>query len=405
MRRLLLEDGTTMQQAMIGEGHRYGTEACNQLMVGVVLDVQQADNVLNRSSWQRGDRRGVRHEATVLVIDDGTGAYTLLRNVAILPWGPSGIDSYTESLPRPTTKTVTSQEYNTQLHQIDVQTLDGDYCVVGFIGGRMTNPVMLSWFPHPRNTVDPATSGHGNPNSSGQGTTLVQLRHFQRMYGVEHLITQAGDVYLSTQLAGGAVNPTSDLVAGRFARDVPDLGGAIFIDVKPNQLLEINFNPIVEGTNLFGWDDALPQTNPRGNGQSGTREDTRTIVHADENLVSLKTPEEIELVTDTLTVEAPTTSVSCENFTVDASSSCAIISDNINLGDSSLTPQDTVLRSSFATNTSLLSALASAASAASTASSSPTPTNIAAATTALNAALVALVSALSGSQTTKTKAS
>ncbi len=405
MRRLLLEDGTTVQQSMVGEGHRYGSDSCNQLMVGVVLEVQQADNILNRSSWQRGDRRGVRHEATVLVIDDGTGAYTLLRNVAILPWGPSGIDSYTESLPRPVTGTVTDAEYNTQLHQIDVQSLDGDYCLVGFIGGRMSNPVMLSWFPHPRNTVDPATSGHGNPNSSGQGTTLVQHRHFQRIYGVEHTITAAGDIYLSTVLAGGTVKPTQDLVDGRFARDVPDVGGAIFLDVKPGQLVELNFNPVVPGTNPFGWDDNLPQQNPRGNGQPGTREDEKTILHIDENLINMRTPEAIEFLTDTLTVEAPTTEFECENFTVDASSSCAIISNNIEFGDSPLTPQDALLRSSFATDTTLLSTIASAASASATASSSPTPTNIAAATTALNAALVALVAALSGSQTVKTKAS
>ncbi len=405
MRRLLLEDGTPVQQSMVGEAHRYGTDACHQLMVGVVLEVYQADNVLNRSSWQRGDRRGVRHEATVLIIDDGTGAYTLLRNVCILPWGPSGIDSYTESLPRPTSKTVTAQEYNTQLHQIDPQTLDGDYCLVGYVGGRMSNPVMLSWFPHPRNTVDPATSGHGNPNSSGQGTTLVQHRHFQRIYGVEHLITKQGDIYLSTQMAGGTVNPTADLVDGRFARDVPDLGGAIYIDVKPNQLVELNFNPIVPGTNVFGWDDNLPQTNPRGNGQPGTRETEKTVVHIDENTVSIRTPEEVELLTDTLSVEAPTTSITSDNFTVDASNACAIISPNVNVGDDNLTPQDTLLRSSFATNTTLLSALAAAASAASTASSSPTPTNISAATTALNSTIVALVAALSGSQTVKTKAS
>lgn len=399
-------DGTPIQSAVLQQDSRYQHTAVTQLMVGVVLEVYPSDSYQNRSAWQRTDRRGQWHECTVLVLNDATGAYMRLKNVVILPVGPSGIDNYTEYLPRPSTKLVTAQEYNNSLHVVDPYELDGDFCVVGFIGGSIDQPVLLSYYPHPRNTLDPATSGGGNPDSNGAGTALVQNRYFQRMNGVEYVVTKMGDIYLSTTYAGGVVDFEAPLEKGRFARQVPDVGGSVCVDIKPGQFLELNFNPTVDGAGLFGaWEDALPQTNPRNMRQPPTRGTDKTYVHFDETGTVLSSAE-TSFNCDTLTVEAETSiSMETQTTTIESSSVCDIIGNNVNLGDANLPPTNTLLLSSFATDPTLISTLASAASAAATASSTPTPPNIAAATTALNAALIALVSALSGNITSKVKAS
>jgi len=146
------------------------------------------------------------------------------------------------------------------LHGVDPFDLDGDLCVVGFLGGMIDSPFILRCWPHPRNLLDPATSAQGQ-----DGKTLPQeRRYFRRINGVETVINPEGDITISTTFANSKLNHSKDPVKGRVARDEDaDVGGSIKAYVKPSQVLRIDFNEQVEGIGVFeAWDKSLPQTNP-----------------------------------------------------------------------------------------------------------------------------------------------
>lgn len=259
-RGITMPDGTTLQSSVTMDMSDYPDQRMNALFLGVILDVIPSDADKNRSGFQTTDRRGYRHECTVLVTDDGQHGYMLLENVAITPDAPIGLDDYAEKLPKGSSALFDGEEFDSNLKQIDPYDLDGDWCVVGFLGGRIDSPFVVRWWPNARNPFDPATSG-----VAGDETSLVQLgRYFRRINGVETVINPRGDIIVSTTYCGAALNPGGEQTFGRFPRNEnPEVGGSIRLYVKPTQTFEIDFNPQQDGIGALDAPDAnLPQTNP-----------------------------------------------------------------------------------------------------------------------------------------------
>lgn len=156
--------------------------------------------------------------------------------------------------------------------------LDGDWCVIAYLGGIIDRPFIVRYWPHPRNTRDPATSGMGNPNSSGQGQALTQSRrYFRRINGVEYIVNRKGDLYISTALAGSRLRLNSPAEQGRNARLNSAQGGSVRVFIKPSQSVELTFDPPEDGIGVLDRADPdLPQSNPRPSAASysGTRNNT-----------------------------------------------------------------------------------------------------------------------------------
>jgi len=259
-RGVTLPDGTTLQSSVATDLTDYPDQRLNALFLGVILDVFPSDSDKNRSGYQTTDRRGYRHECTVLITDDGQNGYLTLENVAITPDAPIGLDDYAEKIPKGSSILFDGEDYDATLKQIDPYDLDGDWCVVGFLGGRIDSPFIVRWWPHARNSFDPATSG-----VAGDETALVQLgRYFRRVNGVETVINPRGDIIISTTYCGASLAPGSDPTFGRFPRNVnEEVGGSVRLYVKPSQTFEIDFNPQQDGIGVVDAPDVnMPQTNP-----------------------------------------------------------------------------------------------------------------------------------------------
>jgi hypothetical protein len=267
-------------------------------MIGCILEVHPSDIDHNRSAAESIDRRGFLHECTVLITESATAAGMILDHVVIPPPTNSGLDDYHEHLPRGTTSLIDGSDLPTSLLGVNPFDLDGDWCVVGFIGGSLDRPFILSWWPHPRNYFDPSTSGAGNPDSQGQGQALNQAgRYFRRINGVEHVITNRGDIYLDTRFANSSLQFGTETqpTEGRFSRiEDEDDGGSVMIQVKPSQVVEVSFDASIDGQGLFrGPEEELPQTNPQTNRASSSGEREATYVRMDQNQFRAEVPEDI----------------------------------------------------------------------------------------------------------------
>ena len=241
------------------------TRASNKVRdeLGIVLDVRVSDDKDNRFTSQFEDAVSSMHVARVLVVEDGhASCYTMLNDVVIPPNQPSGIDNYEEFLPRGSSAYLSGQVYDTSL-QGDVHDLDGDWCVIRYIGGSSARPYIASYWPHPRNVFDPQTSGQGAP-VEGVGTTLNQTdRSFKRVNGVETTVTSRGDTLISTHYAGSSIVPGGAPERGRFARALVDGGGHIGVNMKPSGLLHLNWNEERDGIGPTGsFDPSVQQKNP-----------------------------------------------------------------------------------------------------------------------------------------------
>jgi len=294
-RNIKAKNRTPIQQSLAYEPRGLaGTHNVTRLMQGVVIDVFPSDDEQgNRTSWQSEDRHGFHHECSVLIVNDGGSTYMVLPHVIIPPNAPSGMDDYEERLPRPSTRLTTGEALSSGLDQVDPNDLDGDMCVVGFMGGQIDQPFIVSWWPHPRNMYDPATSGLGFPDANGEGRALEQhRRYFRRINGVETTITPAGDIILSTSLAGSSINTQGDPENGRFARSNVDDGGSIRLYMKPQSTLEWLWDAQIDGVGAVdNAEPSLPQTNPsRPNAGSGSNNKISTYLIANENSFLLKTP-------------------------------------------------------------------------------------------------------------------
>lgn len=241
-------------------------------MLGVVLRVYPADMSRNLMSQYFGDRHSFVAVCEVLVMNDGSGSHMRLPNVMIPASNPGGLDNFSESLPRGSSKYINGEDFDVTNQQNDTHDLDGDWCVINFIGGNIQTPFVTNWWPHPRNTFDPQTSGEGHPNSKGEGQALQQCkngrgRSFRRINGVETVVSERGDIFLSTHYSNSDITPNAEgkPERGRFSRSVdPNNGGGIRVNVKTSQAMELNWAVQEDGIGLNSTHDpSLPQTNPQ----------------------------------------------------------------------------------------------------------------------------------------------
>lgn len=288
MRRYQSEDKTVIQQSTTFDARDYADLNVSRLMLGIVLDVTPADRDGNRSAQQSTERRGFVHECSVLVIDDAQPTYLVLEHVLITPDSPMGIDNCEENLPRATTGLVSGGDYNPDLTGIDPHDLDGDRCVVGFLGRKLDSPFVLRWWPHSRNSLDVGTSGGGI-----DGNTLQQLgRYFRRINGVETVITSEGNIVVSTTLANSSMTPSEAPQRGRIARQTnPDVGGSVRVNIKPTQTMELTWNEQEEGIGIMDTaEEELPQTNPFQKSPQPSNERPNTYIYIDIDQVDIYVP-------------------------------------------------------------------------------------------------------------------
>jgi len=211
-------------------------------MIGMVLSVQPSDDKGNLSASVESDQRGYRHEATVLITSAGDSEpYLLLENVVIPPRARSNYDDYDEDLPLGVSAALDGSSITENWARVDPSLLDGDYCVVNFIGGNFDKPFIQNWWPHPKNKIDPATSGLACLTQFDP--TKKRSRAFRRVNGVTRTVTKDGDVYVDTSQAGSKL----DLSQSKAVRKEVTKGGSVQVDVKTGQQLELNWNPKVEG--------------------------------------------------------------------------------------------------------------------------------------------------------------
>jgi hypothetical protein len=267
------------------------------MMLGVILEVRPSDSEENRSAHFSEQRRGYLHEADVLLVGTNVSSNLLLKHVVITPSSLTGLDDYQEHLPRGSSHRVDGEQLNTTLANVDPYDLDGDWCVVGFLGGSLDSPFIVTWWNHPRNTYDAATSGNGNPNRSGVPQSLAQQnRYFKRVNGVEHTITGSGDIYLSTlysnsDLLFGSETPTP----GRWPRaESTEIGGSILVEVKESQTLELAWDHQTDGIGVLGRRESeLSQSNPSQNISPSLRD--FTYITIDKEKVNLIAPAEFKV--------------------------------------------------------------------------------------------------------------
>lgn len=302
-RPIIGDDQTVIQQGLTTQDTDYKHMAVYKTMLGVILEVYPIDNDANRSAMQTVDRKGHVHECSVLIINDGTSAYMTLENVIITPDSPSGLDDFEERLPRGSSAFVTGAEYDPNLHQIDPYDLDGDWCVIAFLGGQLDSPYIQRYWPHARNTFDAATSGKGL-----DGDTLVQnRRYFRRTNGVETVITSKGDTIFSTTFANSILKPSEEPALGRVAREMnEDTGGSVRVNIKPSQSLELTFNPQEEGIGVIdNTEPELPQLNPWQEEPVASEERPETYIYVDRDQVDFMIPTSVTVTTqDTITLTA-----------------------------------------------------------------------------------------------------
>jgi hypothetical protein len=233
----------------------------------------------------------------------------------------------------------TGEELNAAMHQINPYDLDGDWCVVGFIGGQLDRPFILRWWPHARNNLDPATSGRGNPDASGVGRALEQAgRYFRRINGVETVVTSKGDIIVSTTFAGGEIQPGEAPVRGRFSRSEVDEGGDVRIYMKPSRTVEWTWDPQVDG---IGAEDSaepeLPQPNPAIRAVTTTGIKEKTFITINENSWRIWVPVSFEVTSsDTIRLSGQT-SVTLESTAGSVAINAVTMLDLVSQGTISLT--------------------------------------------------------------------
>lgn len=211
-------------------------------VVGVILSVQPSDDPANRTASNHVQSRGSRHECTVLASLDLGQPNILLENVIIPPLAHSGIDNLEEDLPRGVSSLVDGSQFNTDYGGLDLTTLDGEWCVVGFVGGSIGLPFIMSWWPHPINIFDLATSGNAYKQKAltQYDPKMNRGRKVWRNNGTMFLLNREGSAYLDTTQAGRKVQisqDTSSPTASQVAK-----GGHAQVDMKKTGQFEVNWN-------------------------------------------------------------------------------------------------------------------------------------------------------------------
>lgn len=330
--------GEPIQQSMYIPAQDHPDLNFSRLELGIVLAVYPSDDLNNKSSQQRQDRRGFRHECTVQIVGNGHGGMYRIPHVVIPPNSPSGVDDYEEYLPRPCSTPMTGGELDLTMQRNTPHELDGDWCVVGFLNQSQSQPFILRWWPNPNNVYDPQTSGQGSPDRSGNGKALNQTgRYFRRLRGIETTITPAGDFYFDTNLAGAALQPSEPISKGRFKRADTTTGGNVRASIKNGAHLEIDWTPPKDGIGILDQADAyLPQSNPKPSGSNTQQEERQnTYLKVNKDVLELLCPSNIKFNSERIEFSAKT-EFSCQAPNISLGKSGAdvtILGDDVKLGD------------------------------------------------------------------------
>lgn len=223
--------GTVSQSGMRIHRNDYGHYKLYYPVLGIVQNVYFSDEPLNVSATHRQNQRGPHAEATVVVINDGSDAPWILKNVVILPPSNTGSDDYSEELPNSTTGTIDGTELTFRTPPCN---MNGDICVVQFIGGSISQPCITAWWPHPTNIRDPITLG------LKEGSLQQRRRIAKRFQGTRVVVTSKGTVFLDTTEAN---RPLKQLKPGeRRTRDPNPVGGDIRVNIKPECEMSFDWN-------------------------------------------------------------------------------------------------------------------------------------------------------------------
>jgi hypothetical protein len=237
---LFRADGTVSATAL-GEAQEWLKDRQMPVLVGIILSVKPSDSKENYTALNHDDSRGYRHECTVLASDDLSKEPDILIPHCIIPPGRhSGIDNFDEDLPHGCSSMIDGSEYKDSLEGIDYSKIDGEWCLVSFVGGNIENPYIMGWWPHPSNVFDPATSGYGNDEKSLEqfNEKTNRSRFVRRINGTIVLVNKQGSLYLDTSEA----NSTVKVKDGKLERTLVDKGGHIQVDLCKKAQLEWNFN-------------------------------------------------------------------------------------------------------------------------------------------------------------------
>jgi hypothetical protein len=308
--------GTVSQSALRHDEADYAHERIAHPVLGIILNVYLANDPQNRSAQITHEGRGSQIEARVLVMNDGTDSPWIIPNAVVLPRGSSGFDNFEEEIPKGVTGSIDDEKVPANFTDISPQKLDGDWCVVGFIGGSINQPFVAHWWPHPSNQRDTTTSGSAD--------FLRQSRRWaKRFQGTRLTMTSKGTVLLDTSEAN------SKLKNGK--RLASDLGGDIRLTVKESKEMELNWNASVYGDP--NEEDFLWEPKP----QKKVRSTTNTKVRF--------TKDEIEAIAGAVI------NLQAKN---DATGTVNVKADHVNLG-SATAPEQLVLGNTFKTSDDTLS--------------------------------------------------
>ena len=178
--------------------------------------------------------------AQVLIVDDGRRApYQVLDGVVVCSGAPLGAASATRVRPNPTSQRVLPPEQRTELLQsgrlpqdLPIDALDGDWCVVQYLGGNEQRPYVSAFWPAPLRVASAAIP----PAPRDDLGTVLEARHA----GLSLRIDARGSLSLSTEEAGAhagesALADEAD-AAGPAA---PSVGGDVHVAIKPGRRIRI----------------------------------------------------------------------------------------------------------------------------------------------------------------------
>ena len=225
--------GTVSQSSLRKQDSDYGHDNIVHPVLGIVLNVYVSDDEANRSGQAMQDGRGSQIEARVLVVNDGSDSPWILPNVAVPPNSSSGVDNFSEEIPKGVSGAVDESQLPSNFTEASSVKLDGDWCVVDFIGGSINQPFIAKWWPHPANHRDPTSAGLAK-NALLQGRRMVK-----RYQGTRFAVTSKGTVLIDTSEANHPV---------KNGKRIPvDTGGDVRVTIKESKQLELNWNPSVFG--------------------------------------------------------------------------------------------------------------------------------------------------------------
>ena len=176
------------------------------------------------------------HVVQVLVVDDGRRApYQVVEGVVVCAGAPLGASSATRVRPTPTSRRVLAPEQREELARtgrlpmdVPLDLLDGDRCVVQYLGGNEQRPYISAFWPAPRRV--PAAAASDGPED------VLEARHA----GLSVRVDARGSLALSTEASGAPPPDTvlyeEDDAAGPAA---PSIGGDIDIALKPGRRIRV----------------------------------------------------------------------------------------------------------------------------------------------------------------------